>query len=246
MKDYMKQIENVETTLDDEDKKIDMKLIKCSSGSSVALPNSIYSPKYLSHLPCLSKTQKDFHVIHNFAKNMVADYDYIIDLLDTELLQLYSAIDYPEDPFITKAMEKTKERKNCFEEQQAIYKEKYRKYCFSDSEYVGKNKEKFNTSEAEDGMVYFYQAADGQHLFLHPLDIKICKTEYKAYHLFPDEISVCIKNVQESTMNDELRKRYKYLSHLPLSCDVSFVEIDYIHPELNICRKKESKDGLFC
>ncbi|KAJ3038255.1 RING finger protein 10 [Rhizophlyctis rosea] len=78
----------------------------------------------------------------------------------------------------------------------------------------------------KDGMYYFYQSADGQHLYLHPLDIKVLKYEYDSYDHFPERVTVRSIHVQESTVNEDLRKRCKYLSHLPLSCDVNFCEID--------------------
>ncbi|KAJ3058312.1 hypothetical protein HK102_010576, partial [Quaeritorhiza haematococci] len=77
-----------------------------------------------------------------------------------------------------------------------------------------------------DGMYYFYQAADGQHFYMHPLDIKIMKYEFDEYAKFPDRIEVDVISVRESTVDEDLRKRCKYLGHLPLSCDVSFCEVD--------------------
>ncbi|KAJ2960824.1 hypothetical protein NQZ79_g3866 [Umbelopsis isabellina] len=73
---------------------------------------------------------------------------------------------------------------------------------------------------------YFYQTCDGQHVYLHPLDIKILKKEFVNYDRFPKNIIVRVSNVEESTLTEELRKKFKYLSHLPLSCDVTFLEVD--------------------
>ena len=54
----------------------------------------------------------------------------------------------------------------------------------------------------KDGMYYFYQGADGQHLYLHPLDIKVLKYEYGEYDNFPDRITATAIRVQESTVNE--------------------------------------------
>lgn len=82
---------------------------------------------------------------------------------------------------------------------------------------------------------YFYTASSGQHFYLHPLDIRIMKHEYREYELFPSELSLPVLGISDSTMDAELRKRCKYLSHLPLSCDVSFCEVawtaDLLSPE---------------
>jgi hypothetical protein len=83
---------------------------------------------------------------------------------------------------------------------------------------------------------YFYQASDGQHLYLHPLDIKVLKYEFGDYESFPNQIKLPIISIVESTVDNvsffliqDLRKRCKYLSHIPLSCDVNFCEVDLPH-----------------
>ncbi|KAG2229889.1 hypothetical protein INT48_001324 [Thamnidium elegans] len=73
---------------------------------------------------------------------------------------------------------------------------------------------------------YFYQAVDGQHVYLHPLDIRILKHEFREYENFPRTIQVQATNVEESTLTEDLRKKCKYLGHLPLACDVTFLEIN--------------------
>jgi len=73
---------------------------------------------------------------------------------------------------------------------------------------------------------YYYQAATGMPVFLHPLDIRILFSHFNGYAAFPDTISVRIESYAESTVNDDLRKRCKYLGHLPEGADVVFVEAD--------------------
>ncbi|KAI0094249.1 hypothetical protein BDY19DRAFT_879789 [Irpex rosettiformis] len=73
---------------------------------------------------------------------------------------------------------------------------------------------------------YYYQAASGMPIFLHPLDIKILLSHFGSYEAFPDTITVRVESHKESTVNDDLRKRCKYLSHLPAGADVVFVETD--------------------
>ncbi|KAI8085864.1 uncharacterized protein B0P05DRAFT_534029 [Gilbertella persicaria] len=81
---------------------------------------------------------------------------------------------------------------------------------------------------------FFYQAVDGQHVYLHPLDIRILKHEFGEYNQFPSTLQVQATSVQESTLTEDLRKKCKYLGHLPLACDVTFLEInvkDIVSPE---------------
>ncbi|KAI8804525.1 hypothetical protein BJ742DRAFT_823913 [Cladochytrium replicatum] len=78
-----------------------------------------------------------------------------------------------------------------------------------------------------DGFYYFYRSADGQHMYMHPMDIKILKHKYGSYDRFPDVLHVDkVLSVRESTVTEDLRKRCKYLGHLPLNCDVVFCELD--------------------
>ncbi|KZT08523.1 uncharacterized protein LAESUDRAFT_648547 [Laetiporus sulphureus 93-53] len=73
---------------------------------------------------------------------------------------------------------------------------------------------------------YYYQAATGMPIFLHPLDIRILFSHFNSYAAFPDTITVRVESYAESTVNDDLRKRCKYLAHFPEGADVVFVEAD--------------------
>lgn len=75
---------------------------------------------------------------------------------------------------------------------------------------------------------YFYQAASGLPFFLHPLDIRILLAHFHSYSSFPDTITVRVDFVSESTVNDDLRKRCKYLAHMPEGADVTFLETDLV------------------
>lgn len=73
---------------------------------------------------------------------------------------------------------------------------------------------------------YYYQAASGLPIFLHPLDIKILLSHFSSYPAFPDDITVRVEAHSEGTVNDDLRKRWKYLAHFPEGADVVFIEAD--------------------
>jgi hypothetical protein len=61
---------------------------------------------------------------------------------------------------------------------------------------------------------------------LSPLDIKILLAYYKSYTAFPDYINVKPEGADEGSMNEDLRKRCKYLAHLQIGTNVVFVEAD--------------------
>ncbi|KAK9896415.1 hypothetical protein P389DRAFT_189979 [Cystobasidium minutum MCA 4210] len=83
-----------------------------------------------------------------------------------------------------------------------------------------------NPPAPNDATYYFYQASSGQHIYLHPLDIKILKSYFVEYSNFPESIRVRIDGIEEGSMNEDLRKRCRYLAHLPSGCDITFVESD--------------------
>ena len=73
---------------------------------------------------------------------------------------------------------------------------------------------------------YFYQSSLGASVFLHPLDIRILLAHFKSYSLFPTTLSLRSNGFDPGTINDELRKRCKYLGHLPAGTEVIFVEAE--------------------
>lgn len=73
---------------------------------------------------------------------------------------------------------------------------------------------------------YFYQALP--HFYLSSLDIRILKTAFGDYSQFPTTILPRIEHISTGHVVDEdLRKRTKYLGHLPFGCEVNFLECDW-------------------
>ncbi|CAI6336909.1 unnamed protein product [Periconia digitata] len=73
---------------------------------------------------------------------------------------------------------------------------------------------------------YFYQALS--HYYLSPLDIRILKSAFGDFATFPSTILPRVERVSTGhVVDDELRKRTKYLAHLPYGCEVSFLECDW-------------------
>lgn len=73
---------------------------------------------------------------------------------------------------------------------------------------------------------YFYQALP--HFYLSSLDIRILKAAFGEFSQFPSTILPRIEHISTGHIVDEdLRKRTKYLSHLPFGCEVSFLECDW-------------------
>ena len=89
-----------------------------------------------------------------------------------------------------------------------------------------KHRRNLNPPPPSTNTYFYYQAASGLPIFLHPLEIKILLSRFGSYSSFPDSISVRVEACSEGTVNDDLRKRCKYLAHLPNGADVVFIEAD--------------------
>jgi Zinc finger, C3HC4 type (RING finger) len=73
---------------------------------------------------------------------------------------------------------------------------------------------------------YFYYALPN--FFLSPLDIRILKTAFGDFSSFPSSILPRVEHISTGhVVDDDLRKRAKYLAHLPYGCEVSFLECDW-------------------
>ncbi|URE13762.1 RING [Musa troglodytarum] len=72
----------------------------------------------------------------------------------------------------------------------------------------------------------FYQATDGQHLILHPLNMKCLLHHYGSYDLLPPSISGEILELETVTQSEAMRRRYRYLSHFSLTTTFQLCEID--------------------
>lgn len=79
---------------------------------------------------------------------------------------------------------------------------------------------------SSDADFYFYSALP--HLYLSPLDIRILKTTYGSFAAFPSTLLPRVEHISTGhVVDDALRKRAKYLGHLPYGCVISFLECDW-------------------
>ncbi|KAH6652630.1 hypothetical protein BKA67DRAFT_691980 [Truncatella angustata] len=87
---------------------------------------------------------------------------------------------------------------------------------------LGKIQNKPHTSHP----FHFYSAPP--HLYLSPLDIRILKTQFGDYSNFPSTLLPQVEHISTGhVVDDLLRKRAKYLAHLPHGCVVTFLECDW-------------------
>lgn len=77
-----------------------------------------------------------------------------------------------------------------------------------------------------DADFYFYSSPP--HLYLSPLDIRILKTKYGSFSAFPSTLLPRVEHISTGhVVDDAMRRRAKYLGHLPRGCVVNFLECDW-------------------
>lgn len=83
-----------------------------------------------------------------------------------------------------------------------------------------------HTGQHAPAVYYYYEAL--QHYYLSPLDIRILREAFGNFATFPSTILPRVERVSTGhVVDDELRKRTKYLAHLPYGCEVAFLECDW-------------------
>ncbi|XP_035234561.1 RING finger protein 10 [Anguilla anguilla] len=80
---------------------------------------------------------------------------------------------------------------------------------------------------------YFYQAEDGQQMFLHPVNVRCLLREYGSLEASPASITATVVELDGYTVTEEIRRRHRYLSHLPLTCEFSICELALQPPVLS-------------
>ncbi|PIA32786.1 hypothetical protein AQUCO_04300014v1 [Aquilegia coerulea] len=100
---------------------------------------------------------------------------------------------------------------------------------------------------------FFYQAVDGQHLILHPLNMKCLLHHFGSYDLLPPRISGKILQLETVTQTEDMRRRYRFLSHFSLTtsfqlCEIDMSEVlpsDALLPFMDEIKKRENQRKRF-
>uniref|UniRef100_A0A672JDV9 E3 ubiquitin-protein ligase RNF10 n=1 Tax=Salarias fasciatus TaxID=181472 RepID=A0A672JDV9_SALFA len=80
---------------------------------------------------------------------------------------------------------------------------------------------------------YFYQADDCQQMFLHPVNVRCLLREYSSLDSSPDSITATVVEIVGHTVTEDIRRRHRYLAHLPLTCEFSICELALQPPILS-------------
>lgn len=77
---------------------------------------------------------------------------------------------------------------------------------------------------------YFYQASDGQQIYLHSINVRTLEACYGSLEQCPQTISGRIVEKEAGSMTPQLRKRLRYLEHVPITCQFEVIELDLRPP----------------
>jgi hypothetical protein len=73
-------------------------------------------------------------------------------------------------------------------------------------------------------------AADGQHIYLHALNVRMLEHCYGSLELCPPTLTGRIIEKESGSMTEELRRRLRYLQHLPITCQFEVAELQLKPP----------------
>ncbi|KAG2651207.1 hypothetical protein PVAP13_1NG252400 [Panicum virgatum] len=99
----------------------------------------------------------------------------------------------------------------------------------SDKGAISKMNEKCTTTTTDSNeyeSYTFYQVSDGQHLILHPLNMRCLLNHFGGSDMLPPRITGKILELETVTQSEAIRKRYRFLSHFSLTTTFQFCEID--------------------
>lgn len=119
---------------------------------------------------------------------------------------------------------------------------------YDESKNLPKNSNGFSDLKDKDSY-NFYQAVDGQHLILHPLNMKCLLHHYGSHDSLPHRISGRILELETMTQSEDIRRRYRYLSHFSLTttfqlCEIDLKELlppDSLSPFMDETKKRENQ-----
>eukprot|EP00189_Rhodosorus_marinus_P008303 CAMPEP_0184754026 /NCGR_PEP_ID=MMETSP0315-20130426/44404_1 /TAXON_ID=101924 /ORGANISM="Rhodosorus marinus, Strain UTEX LB 2760" /LENGTH=677 /DNA_ID=CAMNT_0027233425 /DNA_START=463 /DNA_END=2496 /DNA_ORIENTATION=+ len=80
--------------------------------------------------------------------------------------------------------------------------------------------------KADNSLKFLYQAATGENIYLHPINVKCLSHEHASFRDYPLVIEAKVLEIERYTMSEELRRRYRFLSHLPIGSEFGLCEMD--------------------
>jgi len=205
---------------------ITMKLMKIKKGECWHATSLSPSSPHPHHL---SKMERNHRFVEVTADNLL---NHVIKP-EIEILQCKLAIeeDEMEKEYMMEAIQLCKER-----EADIILQQTNKGDDVTGDDFTSCDNDDTSVKDATSSsntVYYFYQADDGQHIYLHPLNMKVLLHQYGSYDRCPTDITARITHLEHFTINQDIRKRHRYMSHLPLSLEFRIAELDIRSPVIS-------------
>ncbi|KAH8315774.1 hypothetical protein KR067_001862 [Drosophila pandora] len=189
-----------------------------------------------------------------YSKFLIAKRADVASIIERERIELVAESDVscPEDVFIQQALVMLNERSEklglekpepkdedeqlpaaalCLENEAKIDIEKADDASISSGEASSSlSCSSSNNNSNNNKYYYFYQSNDGQNIYLHPLNVKMLQACYGTLDLGPLLIEAQIIQKEQHSMDEEHRRKFTCLGHLPLTCQFSVVEVELQPP----------------
>lgn len=92
---------------------------------------------------------------------------------------------------------------------------------------------------------YFYQADDGQQIFLNSLNVRILNASWGSLAAAPQVITGQVLHRETLPLSEQTRKHMPYTAHLPLYCSFDIVELDLQPPYVTPTALQSFSDELY-
>ncbi|XP_049937319.1 RING finger protein 10 [Schistocerca serialis cubense] len=128
-------------------------------------------------------------------------------------------------------------------------------FCSEESESANITVENLESpsTQASQKYFYFYQAADGQHIYMHALNVRMLEHIFGSLENCPPTVRGRIIEKEPGSVTEELRHRLRYLQHLPITSQFDVVELhilaptiprrtlEFFHDQLEVRRKRRRR-----
>merc|ERR1712088_538668 len=95
---------------------------------------------------------------------------------------------------------------------------------------LNKKQNNIKSNNTPKDVFFFYQSSDGQPIFLHALNVQMLVHEYGSLENCPTKIRGKIVEKDNTSMNETLKNRLRYLRHMPLTSIFEVCEIQLKSP----------------
>lgn len=251
----LKSVDTVDRTVFSMGQEITLQLMKREKGSLTAAPVDQFEARMSKNI--LEFKEKEIDTV--YSKLLLAQKDDIEDIIQKEYDQLQTQVaefsGCPEICFVDEAMEYLKQRKAVLESGVSLAKgassDEILQGPGTDSN--GDDLEEPPTPMPDEPAIannvgvedldienlavsqptknfYFYQSKDGQHIYLHSINVRMLEMMYGGLDNCPSTIKGKIVEKESGSMTGELRKRLRYMMHIPITCQFEVVEIELLPP----------------